>query len=251
MKPRTNMLRIKDSMGIKKSATSGIDCKSFCKDKKYFKNYPKNVTYEYNSMGFRDREWPEDLSDVVWCVGDSFTVGTGQPFEETWPQVLERKLGKKNRWYMPWVVRKYGKRCLNLGEDGCSNDTMALRVNELYNLHAPKLIIVMWSYLARRRINGENVAYNKDDFGVDEDMINFNKNFVQLNQLPTNIIHSIIPFAFENEKLLQEKYKNLIVTEQLDYARDYHHFDIKTSELVTNQMVEKINHLDKSSKYPI
>jgi hypothetical protein len=82
-------------------------------------------------------------------------------------------------------------------------------------------------------------------------MINFNKNFVQLNQLPTNIIHSIIPFAFENEKLLQEKYKNLIVTEQLDYARDYHHFDIKTSELVTNQMVEKINHLDKSSKYPI
>ena len=128
---------------------------------------------------------------------------------------------------------------------------MALRVNELYNLHAPKLIIVMWSYLARRRINGENVAYNKDDFGVDEDMINFNKNFVQLNQLPTNIIHSIIPFAFENEKLLQEKYKNLIVTEQLDYARDYHHFDIKTSELVTNQMVEKINHLDKSSKYPI
>ena len=51
--------------------------------------------------------------------GDSFTAGIGQPQEETWPQLLQKKIGK---------------RCLNLGEDGCSNDTIYLRIKKIVEL---------------------------------------------------------------------------------------------------------------------
>ncbi len=227
------MLKIRNRINIEKSwqdaVTSGIDSPKECLDKDHFQNYPKKIIYKYNTNGFRDHEWPEDLSDVIWCVGDSFTVGIGQPFEETWPKLLQKKLGK---------------RCLNLGEDGCSNDTMALRIKEIFKLHNPRLIVVMWSYLSRRRINGENVDHDKNDFGDDKDMANFSKNFKIVNDLPTNIINLLIPFEFNDMKLLEEKYKNLIFIKRLDYARDHHHFDVKTSEHITNLIVEKIENLD-------
>ena len=221
-----SMLKIHNRINLPETETSGMDCINSCFDKDHFQNYSKKISYKYNSNGFRDHEWPLDLSDVVWCVGDSFTVGIGQPFEETWPQVLGSKLGK---------------RCLNIGEHGCSNDTMALRIQEICKLHSPKLVVVMWSYLARRRINGVNVDHSKNDFGVNQDIENFSKNFKIVNDLPNKIINLIIPDAFDDIKLLKEKYKNLIFIRQLDYARDHHHFDIKTSVGLSDLIKEKIN----------
>jgi len=232
-----------------KSNYSGMDCLELCANKEHFLNYSKKITYEYNSKGFRDKEWPEDLSDVIWCVGDSFTVGVGQPFEEIWPQLLEKKTGK---------------RCLNVGEDGCSNDTMALRAQEIFKLYKPKLIIVMWSYFSRRRINDQNVQYDKNNFGFKEDSINFVKHFKIVDSLSTNIVHLLIPGAlidFNNyfkkifyeyvtryNTLSKEQAKKILIYNQLDRARDYHHFDIKTSEYVCDLIIKKINNFDKLSK---
>jgi len=215
------------------SVFSGTDHLKFCLSKEYFKNYKKKITYHYNSKGFRDIEWPENLDNVVWCVGDSFTVGIGQPHEETWPQLLQNKLGK---------------RCINIGEDGCSNDTIYLRIKEIYNLYKPKLIIAMWSYLHRRRIKNVNVHFEKKDFGFENDIKNFDKNFSLCQQLDVNIIHFAIPNMFENTNYLKEKYKKLHILEQLDYARDYLHFDIKTSEYVCEEIIKNIKQFDKLSK---
>ena len=235
------MLKIRNRIGIAESKYSGIDTLEECRDQKHFVNYPKTISYRYNSRGFRDHEWPQDLSEVIWCVGDSFTVGIGQPFEETWPQLLEKKLGK---------------RCLNLGQDGCSNDTMALRIQEIYKLHNPKLIVVMWSYLSRRRVDGENVGHDKKDFGNKEAMKNFVKNFQMVNESPFPVANTIIPKAYVRTDLLDHFIKkinsniscDLTVVEQLDYARDYLHFDVKTTEHLTNLLIEKIESLDNSSK---
>jgi hypothetical protein len=227
------MLKIRNRINIKNTTISGIDCPELCLDKEHFRNYPKKILYKYNTNGFRDHEWPTDLSDVIWCVGDSFTVGIGQPFEETWPNLLQKKLNK---------------RCLNLGEDGCSNDTIALRIKEICKLHNPKLIVVMWSYLARRRRNNKDVGHNKNDFGDDMDLVNFSKNFKMANELSTNILNLLIPFAFDGMESLKEKYKDLTVIPQLDYARDHHHFDIMTSEYVTELITRKINTIDFQSK---
>ena len=127
----------------------------------HFNNYPKKVYYKYNSKGFRDNEWPEDVSDVIWCVGDSFTLGCGQPQNESWPALLEKITNK---------------RCINLGQDGASNDTIALRVQEIQKVYNPKLIVIMWSYLHRRRVNGIDQLHDKNDFGDAADIKNFLKN---------------------------------------------------------------------------
>ena len=60
-------------------AYSGMDSPDLCLDSKHFKSYPYSVSYQYNSRGYRDHEWPDDLQNAVWCIGDSFTVGIGSP----------------------------------------------------------------------------------------------------------------------------------------------------------------------------
>ena len=236
------MLKIANRINLPLTETSGLDSYDMSKNKDHFINYGKKITYQYNSRGFRDAEWPEDLSDVVWCLGDSFTVGIGQPYEETWPKILEKRTGK---------------RCLNLGEDECSNDTIALRTKTITEQYQPKIIIIMWSYLQRRRKNNINVKHDKDDFGLGKDVTNFLKNLELINNLNCKIIQTIIPNPFlraeENtiKKILSKLNpltKNLIFIPQLDYARDYHHFDIKTSDLVTELITKKITAIDKSSK---
>ncbi len=228
-----NYLTIQKRIGIKESDMTGMDTLEMCEDIEHFRSYPKSISYRYNSKGFRDNEWPTDLSEVVWCVGDSFTVGIGQPFQETWPQLLQKKLGKT---------------CLNLGEDGCANDTMALRAQQIYKLHNPHCISIMWSYLSRRRVNGYNVAYDKHDFGDAQDLKNFIKNFETVNNLPTVIYNLMIPGEFKDEEFLKSKYPELLFVKQLDYARDYWHFDVKTSTGVSDWIAQKYNKFDKSSK---
>jgi len=230
-----------------KSNYSGIDSLESCVDRQHFLNYSKKITYEYNSKGFRDKEWPKDLSEVIWCVGDSFTVGIGQPYEETWPYLLEKKIKK---------------RCINLGEDGCSNDTIALRAQEIYKSYKPKIMVVMWSYLHRRRIDNKNVHFDKKDFDIEKDLENFKKNFIEVNTLDCKILNLLIPnvlalntnsknFALVNyvfkKKLCFKKndLKKIDCIPQLDYARDYHHFDIKTSKHLVDLLTNKINDFDK------
>jgi hypothetical protein len=229
-----------------KSHYSGIDSLELCNDRHHFLNYSKKITYEYNSKGFRDHEWPTDLNDVIWCIGDSFTVGLGQPFEETWPSLLQKNIGR---------------RCLNLGEDGCSNDTMSLRIKMINELYNPKLIIVMWSYFHRRRVKNNNVHYEKNTFSVDEDIKNFKKNFQIVDNLQKNTLHLLVPNAFINFEhftkkifnklmlkynvLTEEQIKKILIYKQMDYSRDYHHFDIKTSECIVNLLMKKINDFDK------
>jgi len=239
------MLIVPKKIGCR-SDYSGIDSLESCVDRQHFLNYSKKITYEYNSRGFRDTEWPEDLSEVIWCVGDSFTMGLGQPYEETWPYLLEKKIGK---------------RCINLGEDGCSNDTIALRAQEIYKLYKPEIIVVMWSYLHRRRVDNENVHFDKKDFGLEKDLENFKKNFIEVNALNCKILNLLIPnilalntglknfefpkYVFKKKLCLKkDDLKKIDCIPQLDYARDYHHFDTKTSEHLVNLLIKKINEFD-------
>lgn len=230
------MLTVQNRIGIPEATHSGMDSLQNCRNKKYFLNYSKNISYRYNSRGFRDHEWPEDLSDVIWCVGDSFTVGIGQPIEETWPALLTARTGRTT---------------INIGQDGCSNDTMNLRINEICKLYDPKFVVVMWSYLARRRVNNGDRNHDKNDFGLQKDLANFGKNYLAVNSLPTNVVNLLIPYAFEKTELLDKNYPNLKCVVQFDYARDYHHFGVKTSKGISQFIGEKINQFDNSSKYPI
>lgn len=117
---------------------SGIDSPEHCLDKKHFDLYPFAIDYQYNNRGFRDHEWPtqlQDLREAIWCIGDSFTVGIGQPFDHIWPQVLSRRSHT---------------RTIAVAMDGASNDWIYRRAKQIQTEISPRLMIVMWSYTHRR-----------------------------------------------------------------------------------------------------
>jgi hypothetical protein len=211
---------------------SGIDSLEHCMDKKHFKSYPHEISYNYNSRGFRDTEWPDDLEklkDAVWCVGDSFTVGIGSPIEHTWVCQVSKQLKKQT---------------INVSMDGASNEWIARKVIQICETVSPKLIIIQWSYTNRRehkdlklsdearRIHCEKHAENNDI----ENTISCIESVVKKST--SNVIHSFIPdFAYNvvDKPQLRLKIKNLEITSipeiiKLDTARDGHHYDILTAE---------------------
>ena len=121
---------------------SGLDHIDRCLDKKHFLSYPHDITYSYNSRGFRDQEWPntvQELRDAIWCIGDSFTVGLGSPLAHTWPVRLSKIANR---------------RIINVSMDGASNDWIARTVENIVREIGPAQLVIMWSYTHRReRIN--------------------------------------------------------------------------------------------------
>jgi hypothetical protein len=264
---------------------SGMDSPEKCANKKHFKNYPYQITYEYNSRGFRDAEWPstiDELKECIWCFGDSFTVGLGSPLEHTWVNYLQKETGH---------------RCINISLDGASNRWILRKVSDVINLINPKNIVVHYSYThrtesldtslsdeQRRLFSLPNVSIESEVAelrSIIETYLSSNKN--------TNIIQSFIPNAnatpqianiwndisgeswpscptsfkdfieysneiktelknyFPNEYNsilacleITELTNNPIFVQQLDYARDYHHYDILTARNFVSQIIPKL-----------
>ena len=163
---------------------AGIDSIEHCLDKKHFKQYPHPITYNYNSRGFRDQEWPdsvEELKNSIWCIGDSFTVGIGSPLTHTWPWLLQQQTGRG---------------VINVSMDGASNMWIARHVNLIKKQIDPKNIIVMWSYVNRREHKNQNLTSEQRRIYSDktddlEDLLNFKS--CQAIIKPSNAIQLTIP----------------------------------------------------------
>ena len=237
--------------------------------------YPYTVKYIYNSRGFRDREWPDNLEDCIWCFGDSFTVGIGSKLEHTWVYQLEKVTGK---------------RCINISLDGASNDWILNKVQDVINEVNPKHIVVQWSYFHRghatKMASDENnrlhVAYIETETQIDH----FKSVIGQLAGM--NVVHTFIPEYCEHnyhglvrswndvagpdwpelkhvlvrgltDTLVKEELKeffvnvwenlnlhielqkyNPIYTPMLDQARDGYHYDIKTATHIVNDIVKQL-----------
>ena len=241
---------------------SGTDSPKWCYNKKHFNNYPYKVSYNYNSRGFRDTEWPdniEDLKKAIWCVGDSFTVGLGAPIEHCWVNVLQQKIKR---------------RCNNISLDGGSNDWILRKTKRIIEEVNPEIIIIHWSYIWRgehtdislqdedRRLKDKgykhNIQYFKDFLTILNNIDTFNT---------TKIIQSIIPdpamdiSAIEEciqdvlndypndhpgkanilmlyEKILDYVQSNFVYCRQCDLARDAHHYDILTTTNFVSNIIK-------------
>lgn len=124
---------------------SGLDSIQDCLDLAYFKNYPYSVNYQYNSRGYRDHEWPDtvdNLKNSIWCIGDSFTVGLGSPFNHIWPQVLQETTNI---------------RTINISMDGASNNWIARHANYIINEINPRYVVIHWSFSHRRELPLESM----------------------------------------------------------------------------------------------
>ena len=248
---------------------SGIDTLDRCENCSHYLSYPHPVEYQYNSRGFRDAEWPDNLTDVVWCVGDSFTAGIGSPREHTWPYILQTRTGQ---------------RTINVSLDGASNNWIARVAVAILTQFPRAKMVVQWSFLHRREADLASIMelkfqkfYNtvKDPswpecnnlkefeklpeqiktqitdihkwtntvYGderrithqpgatVNEDIINTQQ---CMAQLPGHVVHTAIPnWAPPGTKF---HFQNVIPVKQLDLARDAFHYDILSS----NALVDKI-----------
>lgn len=270
---------------------SGLDHPDRCVNKKHFENYPWQVDYFYNRWGLRDDEWPQthdDLQKAVWCIGDSFTVGVGQPFEHIWPQKLSKRIDL---------------RTINVSKDGASNGWISRAAIEIISKYQPKNIVIMWSYLHRRphmpnslpdpkhiltqpnwkqcydrkKLPGQPECHSLADFrklpqdtqdfviaqigeeawtrdltktqhfirSTNEDDIDYFTecvNLVETHRTNTNIIHAVIPgFAprdwISRAMQVLQACCHIPYTEQLDTARDGHHFDCITADWITEEIV--------------
>jgi hypothetical protein len=222
------------------SESEGVDSLNSCRDKKYWKEYPHNIVYQYNSRGFRDQEWPEDLKSAIWCVGDSFTLGLGQPYHHIWPVVLSKQLNINT---------------VNISMNGASNDWMTDKIKIICQQVAPKIIIVQWSHIHRRQDKNifltdeeRRIHYNEDNFEDFENTIDCIKS-TEDNKQSTNIIHSYIPkFGGPKEllikKLIRVKFPKALIVEDnkpMDLARDCNHYDIITAKKYVNNYINEIN----------
>jgi hypothetical protein len=241
-----DILQVKDRISLELNH-SGMDSFAECMNKTHFNDYKKSIHYQYNSKGFRDSEWPADIENKIWCVGDSFTVGLGQPYEETWPQILEQRLGE---------------RCINVSEDGCSNDLMSMRIEQIKKFN-PKCIVVMWSYFWRRWIDNTNVHFDVNNRELPkDDLENFLKNLQSANNdSQCKILNYVIPdcmiestttwtrvLGIKSKKNINRliayhypgnKFPVVSEIEQIDYARDGHHFDVLTCERIVGDILTK------------
>jgi hypothetical protein len=175
---------------------SGLDHIDHCLDKKHFLSYPHDITYSYNSRGFRDQEWPntvQELRDAIWCIGDSFTVGLGSPLAHTWPVRLSKIANR---------------RIINVSMDGASNEWIARTVENIVGGIDPAQLVIMWSYTHRReRINpslsNEDRRMHSTNCTDNENWANFLECKKRVD-LITKSIQFAIPF-FHTDSLLSIK----------------------------------------------
>lgn len=175
---------------------SGIDSPGNCLDKNHFKQYPYSITYNYNSRGFRDQEWPEsvdDLKNSIWCIGDSFTVGIGSPLEHTWPARIS-------------IASQ--RRTINVSMDGASNEWIARTTKKIVDTVNPANIVIMWSFTHRREhpdttsFDNERIQHYVQS-SVEEDWDNFLNCRRCIKQLNSNITEFAIPNFHKPEFILK------------------------------------------------
>jgi hypothetical protein len=276
---------------------SGMDSIEYCCNKQHFNSYPYQVEYRYNSRGFRDQEWPEDIDELknaIWCVGDSFTVGLGTPVEHTWAYILQKKLGI---------------RTINVSMDGASNTWISRKSVDILQTINPKTLIIHWSYLNRREISNDEIWNKRADESIREVYNMFRKSdwptcntIHEFKNLPTHMQEKIIPHwskpyytdeerrRTDTESTVEQDLQNIVlsITEtikhkknskivhsfvpefsqhkknndlqiildqlsadlnieiikyfpKLDYARDYHHYDLITANYFVDQLLKLLS----------
>lgn len=206
----------------------GIDSPQHATSISHFNEYKKLVVYRYNSLGYRDDEWPEDITNQIWSIGDSFTLGLGQPINEIWPNLVQDKLQR---------------RVINVSMNGASNDWIARRIEYILANFNPCAILVQWSYLHRREHpdasrSDEERALNYI-INDTQDVENFTKNLniVESAKKDTVVVHSFVPNFFETPEaetavyteLTQQNSMFFIPPSQVDFSRDGYHYDILTA----------------------
>lgn len=211
--------------------TFGLDSEEHCFDKEFFKKYPYSVHYSFNELGFRERPIEQYKTNSILTIGDSFTLGLGLPFELTYPQQLEKSLGKQ---------------VLNFSLNGASNDWIYRKLKILLDYFTPTAIVVHYTFSHRRENvrtdwfdDERTVQYTKST--EIEDLDNWANNHSNIKQLVGSIptVYSFIP-KWHNDFNYAEYPELLQPVNVQDYGRDHFHYGAVTSKLLAELLTKSI-----------
>ena len=219
---------------------TGMDSLQFCRDRAHYRACRSDISYQFNSRGFRDHEWLGDLSTAIWCLGDSFTVGIGQPFAEIWPQQLTQTLDQ---------------RTINVSMDGASNAWIARRAQQILTEIQPRIMILHWSFLHRRE---DSDTHSSDEdrriwhVRDSDDIVEFQRCIDQVEKARGNslLLHSTIPGFSPNLVVRQVMLRRCVGRRAMpdlefaDHGRDGYHYGPRSTGRLVNYLASSINMFD-------
>lgn len=153
-----------------------------------------DITYKWNTYGFRSDEFVDDDRDSIIAIGDSFTMGLGSAVEHTWPEVLRTKFSDTKLY--------------NLGLAVCSTDYVVRAIAKTIDVLRPRAVFVLWP------------AYSQREVAVGRRYLPYMSTLQQLNSQKSNIKYlqqgeyifqdnNYIKYHFyKNRRMLQEICKN-------------------------------------------
>lgn len=195
----------------------GLDTKVDADNRKVlgYDDYPYDIVYKFNSRGFRDKEWPHDLSECIWVVGDSHTMGIGLPEKFIFTMLLEKLTGKT---------------VINCGFYSAFNIWISLAAQNILKEIKPKNLIVGWTHLSKKIRPDEPFEYSV------EQLIHFQKcfNLCDVAKTTSNVIYLSMPNTLKQDDMSYfHKYKNYMgLVNQIDAARDGFHIGIETHKKI-------------------
>lgn len=212
----------------------GTDTPDTCFDKNWFGQYPYSIHYNYNSRGYRGNEWPHSLDNTIVCIGDSFTFGVGSPLEHTWPALLQQKIGAD---------------VINLSVNGASNNLLARKYNEIVAESNPASVIICWSYVHRREMQGKELLHK-----INKEWQNFYSivkdqgwpdcyDITHAHQLPSHILEEIKnnhKFPYWNFDTKQPQCYDELAIKHHDHdlkSDDYENFETCLTQTQANNLI--------------
>jgi hypothetical protein len=98
-----------------------------------------DITYKWNTHGFRSDEFINDGRDSIIAIGDSSVIGIGLPVEHTWPSMLREKFPNTKLY--------------NLGLAAASSDYVVRAIAKTIDVLCPRAVFVQWPFLSSREVS--------------------------------------------------------------------------------------------------
>jgi len=183
-----------------------------------------HFTYDFNSLGFRCKEFT-DASSIMY-LGCSYTIGIGLPVEHIWPELVSKELNLK---------------CVNLGIGGASLDTVFRLCLGYIDKIKPKIIIL----LIPPGIRYELVSSDRIDHFVVQSADEYyyrwaiDKNNNYFNQ-QKNILAIEMLCKYRNIKFICRDSEELYNISENSWARDLAHVGIKAHLNFSKELISII-----------
>lgn len=195
-----------------------VDSYTRCFNKQFFKSFPYQVNYQFNSLGYRELPVDQYQQDAILIIGDSAITGLGLPFELTVAKQLEQLCGHQ---------------VLNFSMCGASNDWIARKLEIILKYFDPRAVFVHYTF-SHRRENPRSDWYDNERTlcdpipTLDENYKNWFTNHYKISTILKKIpsYYSFIPMWHTDEI----DYHNMLApVAVIDFARDSFHYGPKTS----------------------